>query len=87
MSQDDQKLKATKTELAVLDAYFSTRQPFSSMTMGMVEERKTTVQIQDDLLQTLKIEDVVIVDYMLNHEYMLMQDDDGTPIWQMFRLR
>lgn len=87
MSQDDQNLKATKTELAVLDAYFSTRQPLGSMTMGMVEERKTTVQIQDDLLQTLKIEDVVIVDYMLHHEYMLMQDDDGTPIWQMFRLR
>lgn len=87
MSQDDQKLKATKTELAVLDAYFSTRQPLGCMTMGMVEERKTTVQIQDDLLQTLKIEDVVIVDYMLHHEYMLMQDDDGTPIWQMFRLR
>lgn len=87
MSQDDQKLKATKTEQAVLDAYFSTRQPLGSMTMVMVEERKTTVQIQDDLLQTLKIEDVVIVDYMLHHEYMLMQDDDGTPIWQMFRLR
>ncbi len=88
MSQDDQKLKATKTEQAVLDAYFSTRQPSGgNMTGVMVEERKTTLQIQDDLLPTLKIEDVVIVDYMLHHEYMLMQDDDGTPIWQMFRLR
>ncbi|SDZ94690.1 hypothetical protein SAMN05216455_10225 [Segatella bryantii] len=87
MNQDEKKLKATKTEQAVLDAYFSTRQPLGSMTMEMVEERKTTQQIQDDLLPTLKIEDVVIVDYMLHHEYMLMQDDDGTPIWQMFRLR
>lgn len=87
MNQDEKKLKATKTEQAVLDAYFSTRQPLGSMTMEMVEERKTTLQIQDDLLPTLKIEDVVIVDYMLHHEYMLMQDDDGTPIWQMFRLR
>lgn len=87
MNQDEKKLKATKTEQAVLDAYFSTRQPLGSMTMEMVEEHKTTLQIQDDLLPTLKIEDVVIVDYMLHHEYMLMQDDDGTPIWQMFRLR
>lgn len=87
MNQDEKNLKATKTEQAVLDAYFSTRQPLGSMTMGMLEERKTTLQIQDDLLPTLKIENVVIVDYMLHHEYMLMQDDDGTPIWQMFRLR
>ena len=87
MSQEEEKLKATRTEKSVLDAYFSTRQPLSGMAMGMVEERKTTLQIQDDLLPTLKIEDVVIVDYMLQHEYMLVQDDDGTPIWQMFRLR
>ncbi len=87
MNQDEKKLKATKTEQAVLDAYFSIHQPLGSMMMGMVEERKTTLQIQDDLLPTLKIEDVVIVDYMLHHEYMLMQDDDGTPIWQMFCLR
>lgn len=87
MKQEEKNLEATQTEQAVLDAYFSTRQPLSGMTLGMVEERKTTLQIQDDLLPTLKIEDVVIVDYMLHNKYMLMQDDDGTPIWQMFRLR
>ena len=85
MKKDE--LKATATEKAVLDAYFSTRQPLSGLVGTMVEEQKTTVQIQDDLSPTLKIADEVIVDYMLQSGYMLKQDDDGTPIWQMFRLR
>ena len=88
MSQDDQKLKATKTEQAVLDAYFSTRQPSGgNMTGVMVEERKTTLQIQDDLLPTLKIEDVVIVDYMLQNGYLLKPDEDGSVVWNIYRMR
>lgn len=87
MNREEDAQITTRMEKAVLDAYFSTRQPLNGLSMGMVEERKTTVQIQDDLAPTLKIDDHVIVDYMLNHGYMLMQDDDGTPIWQMFRLR
>ena len=88
MAEKEQKLKASKTEQAVLDAYFSTRQPLSGVFGDWLgEERKTTLQIQDDLSQTLGIAADVIVDYMLQKGYMLMQDDDGTVIWQMFRLR
>ena len=87
MAEKEQKLKASKTEQAVLDAYFSTRQPLGKMEGVMVEEKKTTVQVQDDLSQILAIGDEVIVDYMLQKGYMLMQDDDGTPVWQIFRLR
>ena len=87
MNREEDAQITTRMEKAVLDAYFSTRQPLNGLSMGMVEERKTTVQIHDDLAPTLKIDDYVIVDYMLHHGYMLMQDDDSTPIWQMFRLR
>lgn len=79
--------KASDIEKAVLDSYFSTRQPvFQDMT-NTVEEKKTTLQVQDDLLPTLKITDEVIVDYMLQSGYLLVQDDDGSPIWQMWRMR
>ena len=71
----------------MLDSYFSTRQPvFQNMT-HTVEEKKTTLQVQDDLLPTLRITDEVIVDYMLQSGYLLVQDDDGSPIWQMWRMR
>lgn len=79
--------KASSIEKAVLDSYFSTRQPvFQDMT-HTVEEKKTTQQVQDDLLPTLKITDEVIVDYMLQSGYLLVQDDDGSPIWHMWRMR
>lgn len=79
--------KASDIEKAVLDSSFSTRQPvFQNMT-HTVEEKKTTLQVQDDLLPTLKITDEVIVDYMLQSGYLLVQDDDGSPIWQMWRMR
>ena len=79
--------KASDIEKAVLDSYFSTRQPvFQNMT-HTVDEKKTTLQVQDDLLPTLRITDEVIVDYMLQSGYLLVQDDDGSPIWQMWRMR
>ena len=84
---DKKEYKASSIEKAVLDSYFSTRQPvFQDMT-HTVEEKKTTQQIQDDLLPTLQISDEVIVDYMLQSGYLLVQDDDGSPIWQMWRMR
>ena len=86
MKEAENRLKADRTERAVLDAYFSLRSPRDGEFMSMVEERKTTLQVQDDLRSTLEIEDVVIVDYMLHHGYLLIPDDDGSPIWRLFRL-
>lgn len=79
--------KASDIEKAVLDSYFSTRQPVFQDMIHTVEEKKTTLQVQDDLLPTLRITDEVIVDYMLQSGYLLVQDDDGSPIWQMWRMR
>lgn len=81
------KFMANDIEITVLDGYFSNRQPvFQDMT-HTIEEKKTTQQIQDDLISTLKISDEVIVDYMIQHDFLLVQDEDGNPIWQMWRMK
>lgn len=82
----ENKLKATPIERAVLDSYFAQRSNVRVELTHPLEERKTTLQIQDDLLPTLKIEDDVIVDYMLAANYQLVPNDDGSPIWQLWRM-
>lgn len=82
-----EELKATAIEKAVLDSYFSNRDHVYDQLVFTVEERKTTQQIQDDLRPTLTIADDVIVEYMLQKGYMLVQDDDGSPIWQMWKMK
>lgn len=87
MARNEKQLKASDIEKAVLDSYFSTRQTVYDQHMSLIEERKTTLQVMDDLLPILTIEDSVIVDYMLWAGYMLIQDEDGSPVWQIWRLR
>jgi len=87
MARKEKQLKASDIEKAVLDSYFSTRQTVYDQNMSLIEERKTTLQVMDDLSPILTIEDSVIVDYMLWAGYMLIQDGDGSPVWQMWRLR
>ena len=87
MARKERELKASDIEKAVLDSYFSTRQTGYDQNMSLIEERKTTLQVMDDLSPILTIEDSVIVDYMLWAGYMLIQEDDGSPVWQMWRLR
>lgn len=87
MAKNEKQLKASDVEKVVLDSYFSTRQTVYDQNMSLIEERKTTLQVMDDLSPILTIEDSVIVDYMLWAGYMLIQDDDGSPVWQIWRLR
>lgn len=87
MARKERELKASDIEKAVLDSYFSTRQTVYDQNMSLIEERKTTLQVMDDLSPILTIEDSVIVDYMLQAGYMLIQEDDGSPVWQIWRLR
>lgn len=87
MARKEENLKASDIERAVLDSYFSTRQNVYDRNLPLVEERKTTRQVMDDLLPTLRIDDDVVVDYMLSENYQLVQDDDGSPVWQIWRMR
>ena len=81
MARKERELKASDIEKAVLDSYFSTRQTVYDQNMSLIEERKTTLQVMDDLSPILTIEDSVIAGYML------IQDGDGSPVWQIWRLR
>ena len=40
--------------------------------------------VYDQLVFTV---DDVIVEYMLQKGYVLAQDDDGSPIWQMWKMK
>lgn len=82
----EEKLKASPIERAVLDSYFAQRSNVRDALTHPLEERKTTTEIQDDLRPTLTIEDDVIVDYMLAANYQLVPNDDGSPIWQIWRM-
>ena len=84
---DKKELKANKTEKAVLDSYFSIRQPNGMEGISMMQEHKTTLDIQDDLRTTLEIADDVIVDYMLQNGYLLKPDEDGSVVWNIYRMR
>lgn len=87
MTMDKKELKASKTEKAVLDSYFSIRECNGVEGVTMVAERKTTIDIQDDLRPTLLIGDDVIVDYMLQHGFVLKPDEDGSVVWNIYRMR
>jgi hypothetical protein len=71
---------------AILDAYFSMRAPNGSKDM-YVEDDKTTRQIMDDLHDTQDIPQSVINEYLHSHGYILKLNEDGTPIWRIFRLK
>lgn len=78
---------SSKLEQAVLDSYFQTREPVRNELVCPLSERKTTEQIQDDLNPVLRISDTVIVDYMLRHDFQLVPEEDGSLVWQMYRMR
>lgn len=74
-------------ERMVLEAYFSIRNPLGTDRELYVEDDKTTTLIQDDLRDTLLIDDSTIVHFMLEHGYMLTLAADGSPVWRIYRLR
>lgn len=82
----DNKL-ANRLQEAVLEAYFNIRDSKPQPYIQMYPELKSTVQIQDELRPTLPIPEDVIVDFMLRREYVLAPDEDGVPMWHIYRMR
>ena len=72
-------------EIVVLDAYFSCRS--NRQELNMVQDNKTTQQIIDETADTLELDDKTVVTYMVEHGYLLTEDDDGSPIWMIYRMR
>lgn len=83
----DKRLLADEMEQTVLDRYFSTRSDDYIENLTTVKELKTTEQIQDDLRPILRIEDRVIVDYMIKNDFKLVQHLDGSAVWELWRMQ
>ena len=68
----------------ILDAYFQTRLPlaFDAVTPP---ERKTTLEIQDDLRDMYEVSQGDITKYLLSHAYTMATEENGTLSWRIWR--
>ena len=82
MKDEDEGMRI---EQVVLDAYFQCRS--NRQELNMVQDNKTTQQIIDETYDTLELDDKTVVTYMVEHGYLLIEDDDGSPIWMIYKMR
>lgn len=75
-------------QVELLDSYFTFRSnlPDEANGVPMVEEPKTTADIQDDLSEMMPLNAYVIFQYMRFHEYGFTTLKDGTVKWAIWRM-
>jgi len=86
MSQTENKDRdAQKREFArqLLDSYFMFRDNLPRE--GYVQENKTTLQITDELSPMMLLSTDDVVQYMLDHDYQMTTEQDGTVSWAVWR--
>ena len=86
MSQTENKDRdAQKREFArqLLDSYFMFRDNLPRE--GYIQENKTTQQIQDELSPMMLLSTDDVVQYMLDHDYQMTTEQDGTVSWAVWR--
>ena len=80
-SENDNQEKVLKQKL--LDSYFQFRSPLQKN--GYIQENKTTLQIQDELASMMHVGDLDIVEYLDDHDYSFITEQDGTVSWAIWR--
>ena len=80
-TENDNQEKVLKQKL--LDSYFQFRSPLPGD--GCIQENKTTLQIQDELEPMMHVGDLDIVEYMDDHDYSFITEQDGTVRWAIWR--
>lgn len=80
MEKDERKIILQK----ILDAYFTFRQPLPCD--GYINQPRTTEEIQDDLAAMMDISKMDIMNYMTEHGYNPMSEQDGTVKWAIWRM-
>ena len=80
-SENDNQEKVLKQKL--LDSYFQFRSPLQKN--GYIQENKTTLQIQDELASMMHVGDLDIVEYLDDHDYSFITEQDGTVSWDIWR--
>lgn len=69
----------------LLDSYFQFRS--NQPTEGYVKDNKTTVDIHDDLstMSYVSTDDINL--YMMEHDYIMTTEEDGSVVWAIWRMR
>ncbi|MBQ7181350.1 MAG: hypothetical protein IJR87_08670 [Bacteroidaceae bacterium] len=67
----------------LLNSYFQFRSPLPGD--GYIQENKTTLQIQDELEPMMHVSGLDIVEYMDDHDYSFITEQDGTVSWAVWR--
>ena len=67
----------------LLDSYFTFRTNLPEE--GYIQENKTSQQIQDELEPMYTVATGEIVGYMLEHDYGITTEQDGTVTWAIWR--
>ena len=80
-----EQVNRTEFSRVLLDCYFLNRES-RNLYDGSIQENKTTVQIKDELAPMLDVSEEDIVDYMLEHGYGLTMEEDGTVVWEIWRM-
>lgn len=86
MSQTENKDRdAQKREFArqLLNSYFMFRDNLPRE--GYVQENKTTLQIMDELSPMMLLSTDDVVQYMLDNDYQMTTEQDGTVSWAVWR--
>lgn len=83
MSRIENENQEKQLKQKLLDSYFQFRSPLPSD--GYIQENKTTQQIQDELDSMMHVVGLDIVEYMDNHDYSFITEQDGTVSWAIWR--
>jgi hypothetical protein len=83
MSQTENENQEKVLKQKLLDSYFQFRSPLPSD--GCIQENKTTQQIQDELEPMIHVGGLDIVEYMDDHDYSFITEQDGTVSWAIWR--
>lgn len=84
MNQKENKDPRKEFEQQLLDKYFELRTPHP--VTGSIQENKTTLQIQDDLMAMAHVDVYDIATWMLQHHYVPTSEADGTVSWEIYRV-
>lgn len=67
----------------LLDSYFMFRDNLPRE--GYIQDNKTTQQIMDELSPMMLLSTDDVVQYMLDHDYQMTTEQDGTVSWAVWR--
>ena len=82
-NEDQQQDSVSEARTQLMNTYLQFRSNLPAP--GHIQENKTTQEIQDELRPMLFVSEEHIVVHMLEHDYSMMTEPDGTVKWAIWR--